>query len=219
MTGERLTARIDESSRTTGNGIIYVVGASVVLRGDESRAAHELRRLRLPGQEFLHWQTESAERRRMLLEVVADLGFTAFVVTSHPVAPRRQERACSPRSQTAGACAVGGRGHRSSLDRVPWPVAGPPRRSDVHRRETAGNRGAFVPVRARWEARQPTDVGRRHHHERGGVRPDDSRPALLGDPARGSPRNFEGGPLTRMWPGSQRPLGIPGHYFQQLNSR
>ncbi len=29
----------------------------------------------------------------MLLEVVADLGFTAFVVTSHPVAPRRQERA------------------------------------------------------------------------------------------------------------------------------
>ena len=93
MTGERLTARIDESSRTTGNGIIYVVGASVVLRGDESRAAHELRRLRLPGQEFLHWQTESAERRRMLLEVVADLGFTAFVVTSHPVAPRRQERA------------------------------------------------------------------------------------------------------------------------------
>jgi len=28
MTGESLTARIDESSRMTGNGLIYVVGAS-----------------------------------------------------------------------------------------------------------------------------------------------------------------------------------------------
>jgi hypothetical protein len=93
MTGESLTARIDESSRLTGNGLIYVVGASVVLRGDEARAVDELRRLRLPWQGFLHWQTESAERRRTLLEVVAELGFTAFVVTAHPVAPRRQERA------------------------------------------------------------------------------------------------------------------------------
>lgn len=93
MTGESLTARIDESSRLTGNGLIYVVGASVVLRGEEARAVDELRRLRLPWQGFLHWQTESAERRRTLLEVVAELGFTAFVVTAHPVAPRRQERA------------------------------------------------------------------------------------------------------------------------------
>ena len=93
MSEAGLTARIDESSRMTGNGIIYVVGASVVLRGDEAEAVEELRRLRLPGQEFLHWQTESVERRRILLQVVADLGFSAFVVTSHPVAPRRQERA------------------------------------------------------------------------------------------------------------------------------
>jgi hypothetical protein len=93
MSAEHLTARIDESSRMTGNGLIYVVGASVVLRGDETRAVDKLRGLRLPGQAFLHWQTESAERRRVLLEVVADLGFMAFVVTAHPVAPRRQERA------------------------------------------------------------------------------------------------------------------------------
>ena len=93
MSGESFTARIDESSRVTGNGLMYVVGGAVVLRGDEAAAVTELRRLLLPGQENLHWQTESADRRRILLEAVGGLGFSAFVVTSHPVRPKGQERA------------------------------------------------------------------------------------------------------------------------------
>lgn len=93
MTADRWVARIDESSRETGNGLMYVVGAAVVLRSDEDDARQALADLRLPGQRYLHWRAESDDRRRVLLRAVADLGFVAFVVASHPVARRGQERA------------------------------------------------------------------------------------------------------------------------------
>jgi hypothetical protein len=92
---DEMVARIDESSRETGTGLMCVVGAAVVLRGEEAKARQELTRLRLPGQRFLHWRTESDERRLLLLEAVAELGFVAFVVASHPVERRGQERARS----------------------------------------------------------------------------------------------------------------------------
>lgn len=93
MTDDNLVARIDESSREAGNGLMYVMGAAVVLRGDEAAARQALEGLRLHGQRYLHWQSESDERRRFLLDSVVDLGFVAFAVASHPVGRRRQERA------------------------------------------------------------------------------------------------------------------------------
>ena len=56
------------------------------------------------------------------------------------------------------------------------------------------------------------------------------RPALKGHlggsdaqhPAAHRPErrvHFPSLPQRALWPGSQRPLGVPGHYFQQLNSR
>lgn len=93
MTDRDFAARIDESTRDTGNGLLCVVGAAVVLRSDEDAARRALQGLRLPGQRVLHWRTESAERRRALLDAVADLGFVAFVAACHPVSPKGQERA------------------------------------------------------------------------------------------------------------------------------
>jgi len=72
---------------------MYVVGAAVVLRSDENVARQALMELRLPRQRYLHWRAESDDRRRVLLDAVAELGFVAFVVASHPVTPRGQERA------------------------------------------------------------------------------------------------------------------------------
>lgn len=93
MTDRDFAARIDESTRDTGNGLLCVVGAAVVLRSDEDEARRALQDLRLPGQRVLHWRTESTDRRRALLDAVVELGFVAFVAVSHPVPPRGQERA------------------------------------------------------------------------------------------------------------------------------
>lgn len=72
---------------------MVVVGAAVILRSDQTAARAALEGLRLPGQRYLHWRAESDERRMVLVEAVADLGFVAFVSACHPVEPRRQERA------------------------------------------------------------------------------------------------------------------------------
>src|SRR5688572_28354144 len=95
MSDSEMVARINESSRETRIGLMCVVGAAVVLRGNEETACQELMDLRLPGQRYLHWRTESEPRRRLLVEAIAEIGFVAFVVASHPVERRGQERARS----------------------------------------------------------------------------------------------------------------------------
>jgi hypothetical protein len=82
----------DESVRVGAGGLLYVLGAAVVIRDlDATRA--ELRAL-VPGrQERLHWRGEREARRLALLATLNDAGVAVFASWSYPVARHRQERA------------------------------------------------------------------------------------------------------------------------------
>jgi hypothetical protein len=82
---------IDESARTSANGIVYVV-AGVRAEGD-SRPVHRLDELRFPAQRYLHWRDEPAVRRREFVSVTNELALHVTVAVAHAVPPRRQERA------------------------------------------------------------------------------------------------------------------------------
>jgi hypothetical protein len=82
----------DESVREDSGGVLYVLGAAVVLR--DLDAAREALRSMLPGrQERLHWRGERETRRLALLQTLSDHGVAVFGSWAYPVGRQRQERA------------------------------------------------------------------------------------------------------------------------------
>ncbi len=71
---------IDESARTSANGIVYVV-AGVRAEGDR-RPVHRLDELRFPAQRYLHWRDEPAARRREFLSVANELALKVTVAVT-----------------------------------------------------------------------------------------------------------------------------------------
>jgi Protein of unknown function (DUF3800) len=86
-------AFIDESVRAGSGGLRYVVAAGAVLQADRDRARDELRKLLLPRQRYLHWNSEKAARRLAILDRLSGFVAMALACSSYPVGARRQERA------------------------------------------------------------------------------------------------------------------------------
>jgi hypothetical protein len=86
-------AYADESIREDPAGLLYVLGASVMVGGDLDGARADLRKLLLPGEERLHWRDEREVRRLAVLRLLVDLDVAVFVRWQHPVRRRRQEHA------------------------------------------------------------------------------------------------------------------------------
>ena len=70
-------AFIDESQRSR-----YILTAVVLHPSDLSRVRSAMRKLVLPGQERIHFRTESDRQRRMIISGIASLGVSAEIVTA-----------------------------------------------------------------------------------------------------------------------------------------
>ena len=88
-----MIAFIDESVRAGSGRLLYVAAAGAVLQADLDRARDELRRLLLPRQPYLHWNSEKAARRVAVLDRLTGLEVMAFACSYYPVGTRRQEPA------------------------------------------------------------------------------------------------------------------------------
>jgi hypothetical protein len=86
-------AFVDESVRTGSGGLLYVVAAAAVLRADRDRARDEFRKLLLPRQPYLHWNSEKPARRVAVLDRLAGLDAMALACGYYPVGTRHQESA------------------------------------------------------------------------------------------------------------------------------
>jgi hypothetical protein len=86
-------AFIDESVRAGSRRLLYVVAASAVLQADGDRARDELRKLLLPRQPYLHWNSEKPARRLAILDRLTSLGAMVFACSYYPVGTRHQESA------------------------------------------------------------------------------------------------------------------------------
>ena len=84
---------LDEASRTKTGGLLYVVGAAVIIDGDADRARGELRKLLLPRQKYLHWANERDARRRLIIDAVSEIGTLVIAASYFPTTNRRQEAA------------------------------------------------------------------------------------------------------------------------------
>jgi hypothetical protein len=91
---------IDESSRETVTGLVYVV-VGVRLAGD-ARSLARLNELLLPGQTHFHWRDETDPRRRSLVATLNELPIDVIAAVAFEVPRKRQEHA---RSQCVAALA------------------------------------------------------------------------------------------------------------------
>jgi hypothetical protein len=88
-----MIAFVDESVRARSGRLLYVVAAAAVLQADLDQARDEFRKLLLPRQSYLHWNSEKATRRVALLDHVSDLAAMALTYGYYPAGARHQERA------------------------------------------------------------------------------------------------------------------------------
>jgi hypothetical protein len=88
-----MIAFIDESVRAGSGGLLYVVAAGAVVQADLDPARDAFRKLLLPRQPYLHWNTEKPARRLAVLDRLTGLDAMALACSSYPVGTRRQERA------------------------------------------------------------------------------------------------------------------------------
>jgi hypothetical protein len=86
-------AFIDESVRTGSGGLLYVVAAGAVVQADLDPARDGFRKLLLPRQPYLHWNSEKPARRVAVLDRLTGLEVMAFACSYYPVGTRRQEPA------------------------------------------------------------------------------------------------------------------------------
>lgn len=89
MTGVTAHVFVDESKRGG-----YLMTAAAVLPGDLNRARQAVRSLILPGQRRLHFTHESDNRRKQILDVIAELSPTATIYDGSAHDRRRQREAC-----------------------------------------------------------------------------------------------------------------------------
>ena len=88
-----MIAFVDESVRSGSGKLLYVVAAGAVLQADGDRARDELRKLLLPRQPYLHWNSEKPVRRLAVLDRLTGLGAMVFACSYYPVGTRHQESA------------------------------------------------------------------------------------------------------------------------------
>ena len=82
---------IDESARSSVNGVIYVIAA--VRAESDSHRVDRLDDLRFRDQRYLHWRDEPANRRREFIGVTNELALDVTVAVAQGVPSRGQERA------------------------------------------------------------------------------------------------------------------------------
>lgn len=70
-----------------------MVAAGAVLQADLDRGRAELRKLLLPRQPYLHWNSEKAVRRLAMLDRLSGFVAMALACSYYPVGARRQEPA------------------------------------------------------------------------------------------------------------------------------
>lgn len=87
----RVTAHVFVDETKRGG---YLVTAAAVLPGDLKRARQAVRGLILPGQRRLHFTHESDNRRKQILDVIAELKPAATVYDGSAHNRRRQREAC-----------------------------------------------------------------------------------------------------------------------------
>jgi hypothetical protein len=82
---------VDESIRQAAGGYVYVLAA---VRPTESGAPlADLQRTLLPGQRYIHWRTESDERRHELTAVINTMAVDVTLAVIRNVENRQQEHA------------------------------------------------------------------------------------------------------------------------------
>jgi len=82
---------VDESIRQAAGGFVYVLSA--VRRTEGGAPLADLQRVLLPGQRYIHWRTESDERRRELTAVINTMAFDVTLAVVRNVENRQQEEA------------------------------------------------------------------------------------------------------------------------------
>lgn len=89
----RLLGFADESMRQLPDGSTVYVMAAAVLPEPQCEAVRTLMRgLLLPRQVRLHWRDEGQERRRKIVDAIAEAGVHSLVVVGARLDPARQER-------------------------------------------------------------------------------------------------------------------------------
>jgi len=88
-----MAAYADESVRRGPEGLYYVIGAAVVITDDEDEARDLVRKLLLPGQQFIHWRDESNKRRAKIVSALSELDLFVIASYCYPIAQSREESA------------------------------------------------------------------------------------------------------------------------------
>jgi hypothetical protein len=86
------TIWLDESARTSAQGIVYVVAA---VRSGAPSGQSRLTSVLRPAQRYLHWRDESSEMRQVIVGALNEIGLDAYVATALSVRPKGQEAARS----------------------------------------------------------------------------------------------------------------------------
>ena len=86
-------AHVDEGGGPLASGRLYAIGAALSTSAQEQRLRECLRAMLLPAQDHLHHQRESAKRRTMIANVIAELSFSGAVVVTRTTSNNQQEAA------------------------------------------------------------------------------------------------------------------------------